>query len=328
MSHLHILTPGQAINTRALSHSNAASTRLRLAPAALALNDEGSLVSTGEAIDSTPKILLVGKIGAANIEVRTPLWLEHMRRAQENGAQVVLDYTDHHLVANSVMTPFYTEAVAIADRIAVPNSALQTALLDYCGAGKDIRVIDDLLEYKPLTCKVECTQEGPTALWFGHPSNALYLAELINRWPQEASDHRLLIVSSKQTIDFLQRYSFSAPPTVRLAFVPWSPSNLLSAAHKADYCVIPSDLESAKRYASNNRLVTALALGLPTIAAPLPSYMEFSEYFNVLESQAALETMLSPWSQCSVVTDFQNQFIPRFSLAALTKHWRAILSGE
>ena len=99
-----------------------------------------------------------------------------------NSLKHALAFAYHNdLVANSVMTPFYTEAVAIADRIAVPNSALQTALLDYCGAGKDIRVIDDLLEYKPLTCKAECTQEGPTALWFGHPSNALYLAALINR---------------------------------------------------------------------------------------------------------------------------------------------------
>ena len=323
---LHVLSPHGHSTVAELSESPLASLRLRLYPALTTLAEDGATITFGDTITTKPNTLVVGKIGAANIEVRTPLWLEHMRRAQENGAHVVLDYTDHHLVANSVMTPFYTEAVAIADRIAVPNAALQTALLDYCGAGKDIRVIDDLLEYKPLTCKAECTQEGPTALWFGHPSNALYLAELINRWPQEASDHRLLIVSSKQTIDFLQRYLFSAPPTVRLAFVPWSPSNLLSAAHKADYCVIPSDLESAKRYASNNRLVTALAFGLPSIATPLPSYMEFSEYFNVLESQAALETMLNPWSQCSVVTDFQNQFIPRFSLAALTKHWRAILS--
>ena len=323
---LHVLSPHGHSTVAELSASPLASLRLRLYPALTTLAEDGATITFGDTITTKPNTLVVGKIGAANIEVRTPLWLEHMRRAQENGAQVVLDYTDHHLVANSVMTPFYTEAVAIADRIAVPNSALQTALLDYCGAGKDIRVIDDLLEYKPLTCKAECTQEGPTALWFGHPSNALYLAELINRWPKEASDHCLLIVSSKQAIDFLQRYSFSAPPTVRLAFVPWSPSNLLSAAHKADYCVIPSDLESAKRYASNNRLVTALAFGLPTIATPLPSYMEFSDYFNVLESQAALETMLNPWSQCSVVTDFQNQFIPRFSLAALTKHWRTILS--
>ena len=323
---LHVLSPHGHSTVAELSASPLASLRLRLYPALTTLAEDGATITFGDTITTKPNTLVVGKIGAANIEVRTPLWLEHMRRAQENGAQVVLDYTDHHLVANSVMTPFYTEAVAIADRIAVPNSALQTALLDYCGAGKDIRVIDDLLEYKPLTCKAECTQEGPTALWFGHPSNALYLAELINRWPQEASDHRLLIVSSKQTIDFLQRYSFSAPPTVRLAFVPWSPSNLLSAAHKADYCVIPSDLESAKRYASNNRLVTALAFGLPTIATPLPSYMEFSDYFNGLESQAALETMLNPRSQCSVVNDFHNQFIPRFSLAALTKHWRTILS--
>lgn len=323
---LHVLSPHGHSTVAELSESPLASLRLRLYPALTTLAENGATITFGDTITTKPNTLVVGKIGAANIEVRTPLWLEHMRCVQKSGARVVLDYTDHHLVANSVMTPFYTEAVKIADRIAVPNSALKTALLDHCGTGKDIRVIDDLLEYKPLTCKTECTPDGPTALWFGHPSNAPYLAELINRWPQEASDHRLLIVSSKKTIDYLQRYTFSAPPTVKLAFVPWSPSNLSSAAHSADYCVIPSDLESAKRYASNNRLVTALAFGLPTVAAPLPSYMEFSDYFNVLESRAALETMLNPWSQSSVIADFQNQFISRFSLAALTQHWRAILS--
>jgi len=99
-----------------------------------------------------------------------------------------------------------------------------------------------------------------------------------------------------------------------------------AAAREADYCVIPSDPASPKRYASNNRLVTALALGLPTIATALPSYVEVGDYFANDNSGSALKLMENPLAFSQQVHAFQNREIHRFSRESVESSWRAILN--
>ena len=326
--HLHLLIPGVNVDPNSLSNHTLASARLRLGPACRSITDQDVRITAGDQCPNEVSTLLVGKIGGADIEQRSRLWLDTLTAQKRTNCRVVLDYTDHHLTTNSVMTPFYKTAIGLADTIAVPTTALAEVLKTEIGVGTDITVVEDFLEY-PFIAPKQCQAESPRGLWFGHPSNAEFLAKLIDNWPLISSAGQpsceLLIVSTKATLDVLQRYPFRKPPPLKISFTPWSTASVQAAAKDCDFAVIPSDPNSPKRFASNNRLITALALGLPTAATPIPSYQEFSNYFSPLDSREASNLLANPVDFHPRISDFQRGAQKRFSEQALLDRWREVL---
>lgn len=60
---------------------------------------------------------------------------------------------------------------------------------------------------------------------------------------------------------------------------------MVASADLCDLCIIPSDpRDRRKAGVSSNRLLTALALGLPTAADRLDSYIEHESYFADIRS--------------------------------------------
>jgi hypothetical protein len=321
----HILIGGPNQSASELRASALASARLRLAVAATAAQELDHSVSIGEQCPERLDRLIVGKIGANDIEERQHKWLSLIEQCKGLRVPVILDYTDHHLANNSVMTAFYRAASELADIICVPTKALQSALAEEFEIQSRIAVVPDLLEYEPVKPKDKLVNAKPVGLWFGHPTNATFLAQFIDSHRQELEGHSLNLVSSSQTLDLLQRYKFSQTPTVRITAFAWSVPAVAQAAQASDYCIIPSDCESPKRYASNNRLVTALALGLPTLATALPSYSEFGDYFAAIGSPEENQFL-----NCFDVgrggsESFQQNHLHTFTLPELAKQWRALL---
>ena len=323
--HLHILLPGDSTDPDLLRGSSLASARLRLAPAAKAVRALGWQVTVGARPPSNTTLLLVGKIGAANIEQTSEQWLTLIRSARAAKCQVILDYTDHHLATRSLMSPFYTQACPLADVICVPTTALAETLNNSIKQTVVTRVVPDLLEY-PLVAPIRRQDmERPRGLWFGHPSNAHFLGAFLDSWGPSLVDRELILVSAPQTLDILKRYPFSRPPQVRLAFQPWSIGAVAKMATQSDYCVIPSDLNSPKKYASNNRLVTALALGLPTVATPLPSYQPYSAYYAEVGTDRASIVFETPWEEHNLIKDFQEACGSDYQEQAVTEGWQDAL---
>lgn len=322
----HILIGGPNQSASELRASALASARLRLAVAATAAQELGHTVSIGEQCPEQLDRLIVGKIGANDIEYRQHQWLALIERCKGLGVPVILDYTDHHLDNNSVMSAFYRAACKLADIICVPTKALQSALLaEKFGIQSRIAVVADLLEYEPVKPKEKLVDVKPVGLWFGHPTNAAFLAQFIDSHRQELEGHTLNLVSSPQTLDLLQRYKFSQTPTVRITAFSWSVPAVAQAAQVSDYCIIPSDCGSPKRYASNNRLITALALGLPTLATALPSYSEFADYFAAIGSPKGNQFLNRFDVEKGGNEAFQKKHLHTFTLPELVKHWRALL---
>ena len=87
----------------------------------------------------------------------------------------------------------------------------------------------------------------------------LFLARLIEHWPESAMDKSLLIVSGKGGDVLLREYLFGKPVKIDLQYLEWGINTLLLAARRA-YAVIPSSTDSYKRYASNNRLAHELRI--------------------------------------------------------------------
>lgn len=324
---LHILQPGGNVAVESLAASPLASARMRLWPAARAALELNLPVTVGEQISPGIDILLVGKIGAGDIAARAPRWLSQMEALRANPTRIWVDYTDHHLASQSAMTPFYQAACPLADVICVPTAGLKDELSRAGTSATGIAVISDPLEYPLVSPKTASASEPPRALWFGHPSNALFLAQLLEQYAQALAGQQLTIVSTPQTVEVLKRFQFSSPPELSLSFAHWSIDAVAAAALHSDYCLIPSDPGSAKRFASNNRLVTALALGLPTIATALPSYLEVGTYFAATGTQEALELIASPLSFTDRVMAFQSNEADKFSQASVIAAWKTLLAG-
>ena len=321
----HILIGSPDGSPSALQHSPLASARLRLAVAATAAQELDQKVSLGERTPERVDRLIVGKIGANDIQTRRGLWLTEIERIKGLGARVYLDYTDHHLDNNSVMTDFYLAACELADVICTPTRELKTALVEHFKIQCQIAVVPDLLEYESVKSKKALVGAAPVGLWFGHPTNAKFLAQFIDSHLHALTGHSLAIVSSPQTLDILKRHKFSQPPTVGIQMIPWSVQAVAQVAERTDYCVIPSDCNSPKRYASNNRLITALALGLPTLATALPSYSEFDDNFATIGSEEAHDLLKHPESHSQGCERFQEDGMPAFTRPKLEAQWHSLL---
>ena len=321
----HILIGSPDGSPSALQHSPLASARLRLAVAATAAQELDQKVSLGERTPERVDRLIVGKIGANDIQTRRGLWLAEIERLKGLGARVYLDYTDHHLDNNSVMTDFYLAACELADVICTPTHELKTALVEHFKIQCQIAVVPDLLEYESVKPKKALVGAAPVGLWFGHPTNAKFRAQFIDSQLHALTGHSLAIVSSPQTLDILKRHKFSQPPTVGIQMIPWSVQAVAQVAERTDYCVIPSDCNSPKRYASNNRLITALALGLPTLATALPSYSEFDDNFATIGSEEAHDLLKHPEYHSQGCERFQEDGMPAFTRPKLEAQWHSLL---
>jgi len=325
MQRVHILTPVSASQISSLSKSAMASDRLRLWPIAYAAENKGAHVTIGDSMPPATNIVIVGKIGENAVRSLGSTWLQQIQNAKLNGCRVFVDYTDHHLINSNLMTIFYKKLLSIGVEYTVPNLYLAKEIQKFCVERKCTHVIEDLCEYsilRPTASKSEVT----SVLWFGHPSNILPLAVTLDNWPETKKKVELSIVSTRAAVNVLQNYAYTNTPDISFNFTEWSVQSVYQLAKTSDCAIIPIDRGSSKNFVSNNRLITALQLGLPVIATSVPSYQEFSEYFRDLGNFSLGQFIDNPEVEHEKVLNFQDNIGERFSLHHVIKNWAQILN--
>ena len=128
-------------------------------------------------------------------------------------------------------------------------------------------------------------------------------------------------MSSRNVAEALQKVHIDAPRPIDIQFSEWTTTRVEEIAPVVTSCIIPSDLSSHKVFASSNRLVTGLALGLPTLASPIPSYTEFADYFMPLQPGNDEEFFRNPSAFEERLETFQASVAPLFSKEAITEEW-------
>lgn len=322
--HLHCLTHCSSIESlEGLSQSNLASIRLRSLPAIKAALGLGWKATFGEKIQGAPSIVVVGKIGANQIEVRQQQWIKQIQSAKKT-AKILLDYTDHHLGFHSAMTNFYLSAIREVDGCIAPSKSMAHLLCQFWDG--PITIIEDPIEVDCLTPKT--TAHNPiTLLWFGHSSNIDFLIRFLQVGFDDRDHIRLIVLSNESGLNYLANCNLVSPAKIEFNLALWSLENMIEAAKIADLCIIPSDLKDVRKSgASSNRLITALALGLPTAADNLPSYQEFSQYYVDLRSENFKEILKNPLAYKGLVIEAQKNLIPRFSMNKIEKDWESFLA--
>lgn len=318
--HLHCLIPYDVSQgLKALSGSNLASIRLRSVPSIAVAQALGWRVTVGENISGAPSIILVGKIGANDIEVRQERWLDQIRKAKVS-AKIFLDYTDHHLGFDSSMSHFYESAIKEVDGCIVPSQGM-AALLSSSWNGP-ISIIEDPVEIDAFPAK-ELAGHPVTLLWFGHSTNIEFLINFLSVG-FDAGDHiRLIVLSNEVGLNHFANSNLVSSAKIEFNLALWSIENMVEAAKIADMCIIPSDLSNPKKMgASANRLITALMLGLPTAADNLPSYREFSNYYCDLRDNSFREMLSNPSKFGHLVLNSQVELGPRFSMSKIEQDWK------
>ncbi len=321
MNNIHFLLQGNDQSIESILSSNLASKRLRIGPAVCGLIDNGFKVTYGEIISNTPSKVVVSKIGDNNIQVRQILWLQQIERAKLSGTKIFLDYTDHHLGFNSSLTWFYQNVVSMVD-VAITSSRKMKQNLSHFFSGH-ICLIEDAIEISSQD--VRPPSKICTLLWFGHASNIDSLINFLQHDFEFDNHIRLIVLSNHAGLDHFSKFKFKTEIEIQLGI--WSLQTMVHASKNSDICIIPINSSDPKKNgASSNRLITALALGLPVAAGNLDSYSEFHNYYIDIHGPEFSKLLRNPAIFHDQVRLAQKEVVPKFAVDTITSKWVTLLS--
>ncbi len=321
MSHIHFLLQGNDQSIESISSSNLASMRLRIGPAVCGLMDNGFKVTYGEVISNAPDKVVVSKIGSNNIQARQIHWLQQIERAKLSGTKIFLDYTDHHLGFSSSMTFFYQNVMSMVD-VAITSSRRMKQNLSHFFSGH-ICLIEDAIEVSSQDVKPP--NKTTTLLWFGHASNIDSLINFLQHDFEVDNQIRLIILSNEAGLDYFSKYKFGTEVEIQLGI--WSLQTMIHASKNSDICIIPiNNSDPKKNGASSNRLITALALGLPVAAGNLDSYSEFHHYFIDIHGPEFSKLLRNPAIFHDQVRLAQREVVPKFAVDTIKSKWVTLFS--
>ena len=323
MSSVHFLLQAFDQGIESILSSNLASMRLRIGPAIKGLIEHGENVTFGELITNFPDKVVITKIGANNIQARQIQWLQQIERAKLSGAEIFMDYTDHHIGFESSMSDFYRNVLSMVD-VAIASSRMMKQNLAKYYSGK-IELVEDAIEYFPQDVKP--VNKPTTFLWFGHASNIEYLIAFIKLGFRVGDQIKLIILSNEAGLEYFSKAQLSSAAEIQMQLGVWSPETMVHASKLADACIIPiNNVDPRKSGASSNRLITALALGLPVAAGALDSYIDFKKYYVDIESEEFRVLIKDPSAFHHQVRLAQLNVLPKYSMQSLTKKWIELLA--
>lgn len=224
------------------------------------------------------------------------------RRLRDCGRQVVLDICDNHFY-NPFGLAIYDERrgdllrmAALCTTFVCSTPALARVLMTEAALKDMPAVVGDVVEDAGVIQGAGWPQGARRLLWFGvHGSvNApsgmtglLKIAPLLER-AHAATEFELVVVSnSRKKFD---RHIAGLPFPTR--YVDWAPEAFRQELAGARAVLLPLSDNPFVACKTHNRLTLALAAGVPVIADPIESYLEFAPYVWLSEWEAGLEAVL------------------------------------
>jgi hypothetical protein len=317
MKNIHWLVPYKINNPNDITNVNLASIRLRSSLFNLPQFSQYNL-SFNESIENIHNVdyLFVGKF-ANNREDLIKTWGEFIYEHRKNNKKLFFDYTDHHLIKDTLAGKFYKENLKPEDQVITSSEKLKNHLKPFF---KNISIIKDPIEINIHRVK---KSKDSSVLFFGHHSNLQYLFNLIRNWnPQIKSN--LIIQTCEEGMNEIrgQSQNISIPPNLEIHFQLWSVENMLNASEKVSGVIIPGDInDKNKNGVSHNRLITAFALGLPVAATKYESYLEFDHQFADIDNKSEFENFLKNPSIYSKRTEMAQKKLKNYTKEKIAQKW-------
>ena len=313
---IHWLIPYDNPSLETVINSNLASIRLRLGSL---IGQKKLDVTFGNNIQNNPGALVIGKIGTSSNNMRENLWVNQIEEQKRMGTKIVLDYTDEHLNFKSPMTSFYEGSLAYINTAITSSTFLADKLKQKSKIS--VEIIPDAIEVPIFKPKIR-ENDSRNILWFGHASNINYLIEFINTFKNMKQKTTLFILTNEQGVNIFNQTKFNIDKSLSIQLGLWSIQAMINTSKVCDLIIIPSDPNDPKKAGvSSNRLITALALGLPTAASVMESYKEYNEYFTDIDSEKFIELIDNPDKFHLQVLEAQNRIIPQFTQEAIGQKW-------
>jgi len=308
-----------------IASSDLASTRLRLGTLLKSNNLKQLEVTFGSSIKNNPAMIMIGKPSFLAGDILEDLWLSQIIKNKTNGSKIILDYTDDHLNDISSTSNFYYQYLPYIDAAVTSSLYLKKALQKHFQG--HIEIITDPIEV-PIS-KPHCkTNETVNILWFGHASNIDYLKDIVSQWKDLKTKLILNILTNEDGMIIFKKNQPSIPKNLSINIMRWSRDAMINTAKFCNLCIIPSNPNDLKKAGvSSNRLITALALGLPTAADNLNSYNEFKDYFIDIRSEAFDLLLNHPNNYNHLVTKAQQRIIPNFTQDKIGLEWVKFFSS-
>jgi hypothetical protein len=317
----------KSINT--LASSNFASIRLRAAVGAKAAEKQGiSNQFTDGRPNEIPDLIIVGKIDYISDKDRPSRWLRRIKELKSKKTKIIIDYTDHHLSKTTESSRFYIEALNFADVVICSSNMLMQHIKHFYNG--PILLIEDPVEVPILPPKIK-KNNIPTALWFGHASNLGYLIDFLRNDYKNARPIKLIVMTNLYPLPdtLIKHFEKENLENLEINVIPWSKNDMIKVAGIADVCWIPAGLNDARKNgASSNRLITALAMGLPVAADILPSYEPLKDYFVDIKENEFYEQINFPEKYFSKVKEAQNIIKDKYISESIKIHWLQAIGNE
>ena len=318
MIKIHWLIPYDNLNEESIANAHLASIRMRLGAAILGSKQTNLGISFGQNIIDAD-FVVIGKIGATNNTLREDLWLNQIEQQKKLGKKIILDYTDDHLNFESPMTSFYERSLPYLNAAITSSPFLADKLKKRIKCFTEI--IPDAIEVPIFKPKIK-ENISKNIFWFGHASNINYLIKFISKWKNLKQKTTLFILTNEQGVVIFNQTKFNIDKNLSIQLGLWSIQAMINTSKFCDLIIIPSDPSDPKKAGvSSNRLITALALGLPTAACVMESYKEYDQYFTDIDSEKFIELINNPDMFHNQILEAQDKIIPQFTQEAIGQKW-------
>jgi hypothetical protein len=232
--------------------------------------------------ENRPSVVIVSKIF-------DDVALPGIQRARELGAVIIVDLCDNYLSGGDYFS-LTSSLVSMADRITVNTLQMQAKLVSQ-GVGKEITVIDDLVEGESCKPRVLHAGDSLNLLAFGSKYVCkeldAQLADLSALAKKVRLNLEIVTTLDEETFRWIyqaqERYLTDA---FRISLTMWHENILKQMFSRADLVLIPSSVSAFNETKSPNRCMQSIWSGIPVVAFPLPSYLPFREFCLLNESMA------------------------------------------
>jgi hypothetical protein len=325
------LLSGNANTLEQLRSSNLASIRMR---AALSMDINDAKLKVKPTIDLTinkdTNVLGIGKLTLISDPQQSKKWLGIIRQHKSKGGKVFLDYTDNHFREsnkNNEIYKAYKEILYESNYVVASSHYLENAIT------KQIDIpaitIEDPLEVEVRQPKKNL-QKTPTGLWFGHASNLNYLLRFLQVEFKPSTKIKILVMSNLFPFpdELIKGLEASISPKIELSILPWNLNDMVLAASVSDFSIIPCGIgDERKEGVSSNRLITSLALGLPSFADTPSSYAEFTDFYTPLNTESIEMFLTNPNLFLEKTLSSQALIKKRYTKEKIKNDWKHFMTN-
>lgn len=331
-----------------------ASTRLQLLPAILAsqaLGNENRVLAIRsekpELLERlhNPDLCIVGKISHPDRSRRESLAMANiaaLTRLRRRGTRIISIYSDNLAAStDTARREFGCDLLNLSDTVVVPSKGMAEVVLAVNGRTKPLVVIEDPWQVSEAPFTAIKEGEPVRLAWFGHQSNAGYMAECVDdviecaKTLQQKLQLTCLTSADGLRILYDRFHSISTESRITIKLMQWNekaqPDQLSKLLRDSHICLLPSDISDPKKKgASHNRAVDAIRAGCVVIGSPIASYKEMEDVMivghNIREMLSA--TITNYERIIETIQSKRKATLERFSPERNHHMWMKLISNE